>query len=82
MATGAEKVALNFGTPNPKPLDSMTIEEAKRYYEEGHFPPGSMGPKIQAIINFLENGGKEAIITNPQNIERALLGETGTRISP
>ena len=82
MATAVEKVALDFGKPNQKLLDGITVEEARRYYEEEHFPPGSMGPKIEAIINFLESGGKEAIITNPENIERALLGETGTRISP
>lgn len=82
ISTSVEKVALNFGKPNQKLLDRMTLEEAKKYFEEGHFPPGSMGPKIQAIINFLERGGKEAIITDPENIERALLGETGTRILP
>ncbi|MDH5390226.1 MAG: carbamate kinase, partial [Candidatus Bathyarchaeota archaeon] len=67
---------------NQELLDRMTVAEAKKYYEEGHFPPGSMGPKIQAIIDFLEKGGKEALITNPENIERALRGETGTRIVP
>jgi len=82
VSTAVEKVALNFGKPNQKLVDRMTLKEAKKYYEDGHFPPGSMGPKIQAIINFLERGGKEAIITNPENIERALLGETGTRILP
>lgn len=82
ISTSVEKVALNFGKPDQRLLDKMTLEEAKKYYEEGHFPPGSMGPKIQAIINFLERGGKEAIITNPENIERALLGETGTHILP
>jgi len=82
ISTAVEKVALNFGEPNQKLLDRMTLAEAKKYYEEGHFPPGSMGPKIQAIINFLEKGGKEALITNPENIEHALLGETGTRIVP
>lgn len=82
MSTAVEKVALNFGKSNQKLLGRMTLAEAKEYYEEGHFPPGSMGPKIQAIINFLEMGGEKAIITNPENIERALLGETGTRILP
>ncbi len=82
VSTAVEKVALNYGKPNQKWLDKMTIDEAKKYYEEGHFPPGSMGPKIEAIIDFLEKGGKEAIITNPENIERALRGETGTRIIP
>jgi carbamate kinase len=82
ISTVVEKVALNFGKPDQKLLDSMTLAEAKKYYKEGHFPPGSMGPKIQAIISYLENGGKEALITNPENIERALRGETGTRITP
>ena len=82
ISTAVEKVALNFGKPNQKWLDHMTLDEAKKYLAEGHFAPGSMGPKIQAIIWFLEAGGKKAIITNPENIERALLGETGTHIEP
>ena len=82
ISTAVEKVSLNFGKPNQENLDQMTVAEAKRYIEEGHFAPGSMLPKIQAIIWFLEAGGKEAIITNPENIERALAGETGTRIVP
>jgi len=82
ISTAVEKVALNFGKPNQKLLDKMTLKEAREYYEEGHFPPGSMGPKIQAVINFLERGGKEAIITNPENIERALQGKAGTHILP
>jgi carbamate kinase len=82
ISTAVEKVALNFGTPNEKWVDHMTLSEAKRYLAEGaHFKKGSMAPKIQAIIWFLENGGKEAIITNPENIERALAGETGTRVT-
>jgi carbamate kinase len=80
ISTAVEKVALNFGKPNECALDKMTLAEAKRYYKEGHFPPGSMGPKIQAVINYLQNGGKKALITNPNNIERALLGKTGTWI--
>jgi carbamate kinase len=82
ISTPVEKVALNFGKPNQKWLDKITLVEAKQYYGEGHFLPGSMGPKIQAIIQFLEKGGKKALITNPENIERALLGETGTYIIP
>ena len=82
ISTAVEKVAINFGTPEQKWLDSMTLEEAKAYMAEGiHFKKGSMAPKIQAIINFLEAGGKEAIITNPENILRAIHGETGTRIT-
>lgn len=83
VSTSVEKVALNFGTPDETWVDHMTFSEAKRYLEEGvHFKKGSMAPKIQAVIWFLENGGKEVIITNPENIERALAGETGTRITP
>ena len=81
ISTAIEKVALNFGKPNERPLDRMTLAEAKKYYKEGHFPPGSMGPKIQAIIHYLQNGGKKGLITNPNNIERALLGKTGTWIT-
>jgi carbamate kinase len=82
ISTAVEKVALNFGKPNQKPLDRMTLAEAKKNLEQGHFPSGSMGPKIEAIISYLEHGGKEALITNPENLERALRGETGTRIVP
>jgi carbamate kinase len=82
ITTSVEKVALNFGRPNEKTLNRMTLKEAKKRFNHGHFPPGSMGPKIQAIISFLEKGGKKAIITNPQNIEHALLGETGTHFTP
>lgn len=82
ISTAVEKVALNFGEPNQKSLDKMTLTEAKECLERGHFPAGSMGPKIEAIISYLEHGGKEALITNPENLERALCGETGTRIVP
>jgi carbamate kinase len=83
ISTAVEKVAVNFGKPDQKWLDRMTLEEAKAYLAEGtHFAKGSMAPKIQAIIWFLENGGKQALITNPENIGRALKGETGTWIVP
>jgi len=83
ISTAVEKVAINFGKPDEKWMDRMTLTEAKQYLAEGkHFAKGSMAPKIQAIIWYLEAGGKEAIITNPENIGRALRGETGTRIVP
>jgi len=82
ISTAVEKVALNFNKPDQVWLDKMTVAEAKQYLEEGHFAKGSMEPKIKAIIKFLENGGKEALITNPENIGRALKGETGTWIVP
>jgi carbamate kinase len=80
ISTSVEKVALNFGLANERPLDRITLVEARRYLEEGHFHAGSMEPKIRAIISYLENGGKEALITNPENLERAVLGKTGTHI--
>jgi carbamate kinase len=82
ISTAVERVYLNFNKPDQKPIDVMTVAEARRYMDEGHFAKGSMLPKIQAIIWFLEAGGGEAIITNPENIARALWGETGTRIVP
>lgn len=81
ISTAVEKVALNFGKPDEKWIDKMTLAEAKQYLAEGkHFAKGSMAPKIQAIIWYLEAGGKQALITNPENIGRALKGETGTWI--
>lgn len=83
IATAVEKVAIHFGKPEQKWLDKMTVAEAKAYLEEGrHFAKGSMAPKIQAAIWYLENGGKQALITDPENIGRALKGETGTWIVP
>jgi len=82
ISTAVEKVALNYGKPNEKLIDRMTVAEAKQYIQEGHFAKGSMLPKVQACIRYLEAGGKEALITNPENIGRALRGETGTWIVP
>jgi carbamate kinase len=78
IATDVEKVALNFGTPEQLFLDKISISEAKKYLEQGHFPVGSMGPKIQAVINFLEAGGEQAIITSIEKIKAALEGNAGT----
>jgi len=81
VTTAVEKVALDFGQPTQRWLDRMTLAEAKEYLAEGtHFLPGSMAPKIEAVVNFLEGGGGTAIITDPENVERALAGETGTHI--
>jgi carbamate kinase len=82
ISTAVEKAALNYGKPNQVWLDRITLSEAQRYMEEGHFAKGSMRPKVEAITWFLRHGGKEALITNPENIERALSGQTGTRIVP
>ena len=82
ISTAVEKVAINFGKPNQKWVDHLSLAEAKQYLAEGvHFAGGSMAPKIQAIIWYLEAGGKHAIVTNPENIGRALRGETGTHIT-
>ncbi|MBU1225762.1 MAG: carbamate kinase [Actinobacteria bacterium] len=81
ISTAVEKVALDFGTPQQVWVDRLTLAEAKAALAEGtHFAAGSMGPKIQAAIDYLERGGKEVIITDPANIGRAVAGETGTRI--
>jgi carbamate kinase len=81
ISTAVEKVALNFNKPNQQWLDHITLAEARQYMEEGHFAEGSMKPKIEAVITFLENGGQQALITSPENIARALAGETGTWIT-
>jgi carbamate kinase len=82
ISTAVEKVALNFNKPDQVFLDQMTVAEARQYIAEGHFAPGSMLPKIQAIINFFEKGGKKALITDPEHISEALEGKTGTWIFP
>jgi carbamate kinase len=83
ISTAVDKVALNFGTPEQRWVDRITLAEAKRYSAEGtHFAKGSMAPKIQAVTWFLEAGGKHAIITRPENIGRALKGEAGTHFVP
>ena len=81
ISTSVDHVALDFGRPGQRWVSEMTLDEAKTYLEEGtHFLEGSMKPKIEAVITFLEAGGKEAVITSPENIEAAMRGETGTRI--
>lgn len=81
ITTAVEQVALDFGTPEQRWIDRMTLAEAKEHLAEGrHFAAGSMAPKIKAVIGFLERGGERAVITDPENVERALRGETGTTI--
>jgi carbamate kinase len=82
ISTAVEKVWLNFGRADARAIDEMTVADAKRYIEEGHFAPGSMLPKIQAVVEFIESGGKTALITDPPNLLRAVAGETGTRVVP
>jgi len=80
ILTDVEKVYLHYGTPKQKALDKISLKELKKYYETGHFPPGSMGPKILAAIRFLESGGKKVIVANIEKGWEALQGETGTLI--
>lgn len=82
ISTAVEKVALNYNTPEQVNLDQMTLAEARRYIAAGHFAKGSMLPKVEAVVDFVQNGGPQAVITDPQNLTRALRGETGTRITP
>lgn len=81
ILTYVDKVALRYNTLFQEDLDSLTVSQAKRYMEEGHFPPGSMGPKIEAAINFLEWGGGEVIIASLERAKDALEGKAGTRIT-
>jgi carbamate kinase len=81
ISTAVEKVALNFGTPDEQPLSKMTVEEARKYLEEGHFAPGSMKPKIETAIQFLEKGGKRVVISSPEFLVQAVRGERGTTIT-
>lgn len=81
ISTAVPQVAIHFNQPQQRWLDRMTAAEARAYYEQGHFPPGSMGPKIEAVLSFLEAHPEgQALITDPANIARALDGETGTWI--
>lgn len=81
ILTAVDKVALNYGKEEQKDLDKLSLKEAKKYLKKGHFPPGSMGPKIEAAISFLENGGKEVIICALEKPDEALKGKAGTRIT-
>jgi carbamate kinase len=80
ISTAVPKVCLNYGKPNQRDLDQVRLAELKQYVQQNHFAPGSMLPKIQAVIEFLERGGKKAIITNPDLLEEATAGGTGTHV--
>ncbi|MFX1561786.1 MAG: carbamate kinase [Promethearchaeota archaeon] len=82
ISTSVDKVYLNYGKPDKKAINQMTVSEARRYLKEGHFAPGSMQPKIESVISFLDQGGELAIITSPENMALALEGKAGTRIEP
>lgn len=80
ISTAVDAAYLNFGEKNQTPLKVVSLSEIKQYLKEGHFKPGSMKPKIEAVIEFLEAGGKKAIITSPENLLKSLKGEAGTTI--
>ncbi len=80
ILTGIERVFLDFGTPQQRPVDTLTVGQAKEYLAQGQFPRGSMGPKIQAAIEYIEAGGKEVLITSAGHLKAALLNRSGTRI--
>ena len=81
ISTGVEKVALNYGTPMETKLDSVSVNELERYLDEGHFPAGSMGPKIKAAVDFIKDGGKEVVITSPEFLNDALTAGAGTHVT-
>ncbi|WP_066065031.1 carbamate kinase [Neobacillus soli] len=80
ITTGVSRVCINFGKPNQKALEKITIEELKQYAAEGHFPPGSMLPKVEASLSFLEKDGLRVIITDPESLKDAIVERAGTHI--
>lgn len=80
ILTEVSNICTGFNTSDEQPIKAITAEELRHLYEEGEFPPGSMGPKVEAVIGFLERGGKRAIVTNPNTLSQALKGKDGTHI--
>jgi len=78
ILTAVKQVCANFGRPDERPLGAVTLEEIEKLQAEGHFPPGSMGPKIEAVVRFLRAGGRRALITNPESLPQAIDGRAGT----
>ena len=81
ISTGVEKVCINYGKPDQKELNTVTAAELRAYYDQGQFPAGSMGPKVKAALDFLENGGSEVIITSPECLKAALNNQGGTHVT-
>jgi carbamate kinase len=81
ILTGIERVFLDFGTPEQRPIENMTVGQAQEYLEQGQFPRGSMGPKIEAAVDYIKAGGKEVLITSASHLKAALLNRSGTRIT-
>lgn len=82
ISTDTDRVYLNYKTPDETGLGSVTVGELEQYYNDGHFPPGSMGPKVESVITFIKNGGIKAIITSFEYLDDALSGKAGTHIIP
>ena len=80
MVTGVERVSVDFGSPDQRDIRTATASELERLLQEGHFPPGSMGPKIQAAIEFIRSGGRTVSITSPGKIREGIEGRAGTTI--
>ena len=80
ILTNVEFVSIHYGKKNQKNLTRVRLKELKRFYDKGHFPPGSMGPKIKAAVDFIENGGKEVIVTSAKELIRSMKGQSGTHI--
>lgn len=80
ILTATSQVAVDFRKPSQRLLSKTSLNEIEQYYEQGQFPPGSMGPKIQSVIQFIKHGGEKAIITSPEYLETSLTGKTGTTI--
>lgn len=82
ILTNVDRVYLNFGKPDQEGIADITVEQAQEYLAQGQFPPGSMGPKIQATIEYIQNGGKEVLITSANYLKAALINRAGTKIRP
>jgi carbamate kinase len=80
ISTDTDFVYLNYRKPNQEPLRSVTAADLRKHYQTGHFPPGNMGPKVESVLRFLENGGREAIITSFEHLTAAVTGDAGTHI--
>jgi carbamate kinase len=81
ILTNVNRVYLNYGKPNEEPLGIITMKQAQDYLSQGHFPPGSMGPKIQAAIDYIHKGGKEVLITSANHLKASLINRSGTKIT-
>jgi len=80
ILTDVDQVSLNYGLPEEKPIARLGVAEARRHLRAGQFPPGSMGPKVEACLDYLQAGGREALITSARRLEPALAGRAGTRL--